>query len=253
MAGLLPILVSVVIVSLVSFIGILTLSVKKKLLEKILVIIVALGAGTLIGGAVFELIPEAIELGGAASSLYITSGIILFFVIERFVHWHHHHTHGDHEQHHEGKIKPFAYLNLFGEAVHNFLDGTIIAASYLTSFELGLVSTIAIIFHEMPQEIGDFGILVYGGFPVRRALFYNFLIALTAVLGALVVFAAAGAVEGLSPILLAIAGGGFLYIALSNLIPEINKETNTKKLLASTIFLIIGVVLMYYLGIVFPE
>lgn len=251
MAGeIVPILLSVIIVSLISFVGVVTLSLKRGMLSKILLVLLAFGAGTLLGGAIFDLIPKAVELGGELAFQYIAVGIVLFFIIERFIHWHHHHRGDDH--HHTKPIKPFAYLNLVGEGVHNFLDGIIIAASYLISFELGLVATIAIIFHEIPQELGDFGILVQGGFSVKRALSYNFLIALTAVVGALTMFFAAFLIPNLTLIMLSIAGGGFLYIALSNLIPELHHETDPKKILIQFVFLILGIALLYYIGIAFP-
>ncbi len=253
MAGVLVnIIASVFLVSLVSFIGIVTLSVKRELLNKVLAAIAAFGAGTLIGSAFFELVPESIEIGGSAAPAYIIFGIVVFLVMERLIHWHHHHHHGDHAQHHEGKARPFAYLNILGEVTHNFIDGTIIAASYITSLELGIITTAAIIFHEIPQEMGDFGILIHGGFPVRKALFYNFLAALTAVIGGIAAFLYSG-IGGLNFILLSIAGGGFLYIALASLIPEINREGGTKKAIGSIVFIIAGIIVMYWLGAVFPE
>lgn len=249
-------LVSVILVSLFSLVGIVTLSLKKAFLMKILMILVALGAGTLIGVALFDLIPEAIELGGTVALQWIAGGIILFFVIERLINWHHHHhivEHGHEEEELVHEKKPFAYLNLIGEAVHNFLDGTIIAASFLLSVELGIVTTIAVILHEIPQEIGDFGILIKGGFSVKRALGYNLLVALTAVLGALVVLFAAGAIEGLELALISIAGGGFLYIALANLVPELHHEEHTGKQALQTIFLILGIALIFLLATSFED
>ena len=251
MTELLPILTSVILVSLISLVGIITLSLKKGVLDKILFILVAFAAGTLIGGAIFDLLPEALELGESLALQYITVGIVVFFVIERFIHWKQHSHLLEHKDHtHE--VKPYAYLNLVGEGIHNFLDGTIIAAAYLVSFELGIVATIAIIFHEIPQEIGDFGILVAGGFSPKKALGYNFLISLGAVAGALVMFFAAGLIPGLSLIMLSFAVGGFLYIALGNLLPELHHETSSSKILLQVVFLILGIVLLYYVGIVFP-
>lgn len=250
------ILGSVILVSLVSFVGALTLSLNRQALSKILLVLVAFGAGSLIGGALFDLIPKAIELGEGLALQAIAGGIVLFFVIERLIHLHHHHHYIEH--HHQGqefhpqKIKPFAYLNLAGEGIHNFLDGTIIAASYLISFELGLVSTIAILLHEIPQELGDFGILIQGGLPVRKALFYNFLVALTAVLGAVATFLAAGLVQNLTLILLSLGAGGFLYISLSNLIPELHHETNPGKQVLQLVFLVLGIALLYFLGVFLP-
>ncbi|MBI4021043.1 MAG: ZIP family metal transporter [Candidatus Aenigmarchaeota archaeon] len=252
-ADILLILASVVIVSLISVVGVVTLSLRKDALAKVLMLLVALGAGTLIGGALFDLIPEALELGGNVALQYIAGGIVLFFVIERVIHAHHHHHITEDSQEAEHLRRPFAVLNLIGEAIHNFLDGTIIAASYLLGFELGVAATIAIIFHEIPQEIGDFGILVKGGFSVRKALQYNLLVALTAVVGALVVVFAAGLVEGLELFLISIAGGGFLYIALANLIPELHHERSTVKQVLQTIFLIVGIALLFVITTTFVE
>lgn len=245
------ILASVIIVSLVSFIGIATLSLRKGLLNKILLILVAFGAGGLLGGALFDLLPEAVEMSPQAFQ-YIAGGIVLFFIIEKLIHWKSHRHIIEHDHPHDQK-KPFAYLNLLAEGIHNFLDGVIIAAAYLTGFELGVVATIAIILHELPQEIGDFGILVHGGFTVRRALYYNFLIALTAVLGAIAAILAAPLIPGIIPVLIAVAGGGFLYIAMSSLIPELHHETQPAKIVVQTLFLILGMLLLLFVGMAFPE
>jgi zinc and cadmium transporter len=183
-------------------------------------------------------------------------GIVLFFIIERLLHWHHHHhvlAGEKHNHEHREPLKPFAYLNLIGEGIHNFLDGTIIAASYLISMEIGFIATIAIVFHEVPQEMGDFGILVHGGLSAGRALLYNFLVALTAVIGALVMFFASPAVPSLSLVMLSIAGGGFLYIALANLVPELQHETRPGRISVQLVFLVLGIALLYYIGIFFPE
>lgn len=252
MADMIVILGSVFLVSLASIIGIAALVVRRDLLDKILFILMAFAAGSLIGGAMFDLIPEAIELGGVLAFQYIAVGIVIFFVIERFIHWHHHHHILEHDHEHKDQKKPFAYLNLIGEGVHNFLDGTIIAASYLVSFEIGIISTIAIVLHEIPQEIGDFGILVKGGFSPKKALFVNFLISLSAFAGAFVILGAASVIPGLTLIMLSIAGGGFLYIALGTLIPELHHETDTGKIIIQVFFLILGILMLFYLGILFP-
>ena len=176
------ILLSTFLVSLISFIGVFTLSLKEKFLNKILLILVSFAAGALIGGAFFHLLPEALEISFDLNIfVYLVVGIFVFFILERVLHWRHCH---------KGKcdVHPFTYLNLVGDGVHNFIDGLIIAASFLTNISLGIITTIAVIFHEIPQEIGDFGILVYGGFSRTKALFFNFLSALTAILGALVGF-----------------------------------------------------------------
>lgn len=250
MAGeIVPILTSVIAVSLLSLVGILTLSMGRVKLNKVLFVLVAFAAGTLLGGAFFDLIPEAVEAGEHLAFQYIVIGIVIFFVTDKVIHWRSHHhfiKHGN-----ENHVKPFAYLNLIGEGIHNFLDGIIIAAAYLAGFELGVVATIAIICHEIPQEIGDFGILVHGGFSVRKAISYNFIVALTAVAGAVAMFFAASAIPSITLPMISLAGGGFLYIALGSLLPELHRETSSWKILLQVIFLILGIALMFWVGMAF--
>ena len=168
-----------VIVSLIAFIGIFTLALKEKLLNKILLLLVGFSAGALMGGAFLHLIPEAAEKSSLSFvGLYLLVGFAAFFIIERFLYWHHCHKTG------KCPVHTFTYMNLLGDGIHNFIDGLIIAASFIVSVPFGIITTIAIIAHEIPQEIGDFAVLVYGGFKKTRALFLNFLTALTAILGA---------------------------------------------------------------------
>ena len=250
------ILLSVAVVSLASLVGIATLSLKAGILKKILNVLVALGAGTLIGGAFFDLIPGAVNLAGNAAFLYMVYGIIIFLVLEKLIHWHHHHhvlAKEEQDHLHKEPVKPFAYLNLLGDAVHNFLDGTIIAASYYISLELGIVSTIAILLHEIPQEIGDFGILIQGGLSTKKALIYNFLVALTAVAGAFAVMVLGPIAGNFEIAMISIAAGGFLYIALANLIPELQHETKPRNIILQVLFLLLGIALLFYIGGLFPE
>lgn len=229
------IMLSVFAVSLLSLLGVLFLAVKEDVLERILLALVALASGALLGGAFLHLLPESAELGTTFD--YVLLGIVIFFVVERFLHWRHCH---------DGKceIHSFAYMNLIGDGVHNFMDGLIIASSYLVSIPLGIASTIAIIFHEIPQEIGDFGVLVYGGFSKARALLFNFLSALAAVLGALFGYYLGGSIEGFTPIILPFAAGGFIYIATADLMPHLHKERDTKRSLFQLLFLLGGIGLM---------
>jgi zinc and cadmium transporter len=238
------ILGSTSLVSLISLIGVATLSLKKKLLNKILLVLVGFSAGGLMGGAFLHLLPESFDaLDATTASLVLLFGFSLFFVLERILRWRHCH---------EGKcdIHAFTYLNLVGDGIHNFIDGLIIAASYIVAIPLGIATTIAVIFHEIPQEIGDFGVLVYGGFTVRRALCYNFLSAVTAIVGAVVGYALSGYFAGALPLLLPFAAGGFIYIASSDLIPELHKELNIVKAMVSFVFFLIGIGLMWLLLVV---
>lgn len=227
------ILLATFIVSLISFTGIFALSVKKKLLDKMLLSLVALSAGALMGTAFLHLLPESLEIKN--TFLLVLAGFILFFIIEKFLHWQH-----CHEEH--CQVHSFAYMNLIGGAIHNFIDGLIIASSFLISQVLGVVTTIAIAVHEIPQEIGNFGVLIYGGFKVNKALLINFIITLTKVLGGLVGFFIFKAYNIPLAYITAIAAGGFIYIAASDLIPELREKHGS---LLHLIIFILGIVLMW--------
>lgn len=212
-------LLSVALVSLVSLVGIMVLSLKFDKIRGALIYLVSFSAGALMGDVFLHLLPEAIEeFGfGLSSGLGALSGIVTFLILEKIIHWHHHHNHIHHH------TKRIATMNLMGDGVHNFIDGLIIGASYLVSIPVGIATTIAVILHEIPQEIGDFGVLLHGGFSKRKALFFNFLTALTAVGGALfaLLLGNNGSIERF---LIPFAAGGFVYIAGSDLIPELHKD-----------------------------
>jgi zinc and cadmium transporter len=232
-------LASVLVVSAISLIGILTISMKEEKLAKILLYLVGFAAGGLLGGAFIHLLPEAVETSGfgLAVSLSVLSGMITFFIVEKAVHWRHCHIPTSEKHPH-----PFAYMNLVGDSIHNFIDGLIIGAAYLVSVPLGITTTFAVILHEIPQEIGDFGVLVHGGFKKKRALSMNFLTALTAVAGAVVAIAASFVVENITMFLVPFAAGGFIYIASADLIPELHKECQeTKKSFAQLLMLVLGI------------
>lgn len=213
-------LASVIIISLISLIGVSTLSLREQELKKILLLLVSFSAGGLFGDAFFHLIPEAAENGfGIHVSIYILLGIILSFFIEKFLQWRHCHIPTSEDHPHS-----FAYMNLFGDAVHNLIDGLIIGGSYLTSIQLGVATTLAILFHEIPQEIGDFGVLIYGGFTRIRALLFNFATAATAILGAIIALSLSSLIQDFIPFIIPFAAGNFIYIAGSDLIPELRKE-----------------------------
>lgn len=233
------ILVSTFLISLLAFVGALTLFFKEKLLNKILLILVAFSAGTLIGGAFLHLIPEAIEKVENEEVfnlfLYLILGFCTFFVLENFIRWHHHHA----LKHPE--IMPFSYLILISDGIHNFIDGLIIAGSFVVSFHLGVVTTLAVALHEIPQEIGDFGILVYGGFKKIKALFLNFLSAITVIFGGFFGFLVSEKIGNSIIFLLPFAAGNFIYIAASDLLPEIKQKVSW---IYFFVFLL-GIVLMY--------
>lgn len=231
---------SVLIVSLISFIGLLTISMKEDKLKRILLYMVSFSVGGLLGDAFIHILPEAIELNtGMTLSVFILSGILLSFVVEKFIHWRHCHIPTSRMHPH-----PFALMNLVGDAVHNFIDGLIIGASYLTSFQIGFATTMAVILHEIPQEIGDFGVLMHGGFARKRALLMNFFTALTAVLGTVVSLALFSFIDGLTAFLLPFTIGSFIYIASSDLIPELHKETDPRKSLIELLMIVAGISVM---------
>ncbi len=173
---------------------------------------------------------------------FVIIGIAFFFVMEKFLYWRHCH---------EGKcpVHIFAYLNLIGDGIHNFIDGMIIAASFIFSPDLGFATTLAVIFHEIPQEIGDFAVLMYGGFAKRKALVYNFVSALTAVAGSLVTYCLASYIQGVEGFLVPFAAGGFIYIAATDLMPELHKRTQAKESLMQFLAILIGIGLMSTLKI----
>jgi zinc and cadmium transporter len=264
------------IVGSLSLIGILMISIKEKTLDRMLFILVAFATGTILATALFDLIPVSLhhleELGaGISISLvftFVIVGFVIFFVIERFIYWFHGHAHEEenkfvcYESMTEGidtpidrgsNIKSFALLNLIGDGLHNFLDGIIIMVAFLSGVGNGIIITLAVAFHELPQEIGDFGILVYGGFTKKRALFFNFLSAMVALLGGVLAFFLSETVELFNLFFLAFSGGGFLYIASTELMPEMTKEKNLKKSIIQALIFVAGVVLIMALVILLPH
>lgn len=212
---------AVSLVSLISLIGVIALSAKSDMLDRILFFLVSFSAGAILGAAFFDLLPEALEI--AQTSLvfpYLALGFVVFFFLERSIYWYHGHGH-KHEG--DGVVKRYVYLNIIGDCIHNLLDGMVITTAFLLNIPLGIAATIAVVFHEIPQEIGDFGILVFGGFSKRRALLFNFLSALPAFTG-LILAVILMEIEGFAGLLTALSAGGFIYIAASELLPEIRKE-----------------------------
>lgn len=238
---LLLILASTFLVSIISLIGVVTLAINERLLKTILFLLIAFSAGALIGGAFLHLIPEAIEKSHPQEVfILVIAGFVLFFLLEKYLYWRHCH---------DGvcDVHTFSYLNLIGDGLHNFIDGLVIAGGFTASPELGIFTTLLVIIHEIPQELGDFGVLVYGGFSRQKALFYNFISALTAFAGAIAGYFLSTKIYGFSYVLLSFTAGGFIYIASSDLIPEIHKETDKKKSILSLIFFLLGIALMFML------
>ncbi|MEF8879196.1 MAG: ZIP family metal transporter [Candidatus Thermoplasmatota archaeon] len=245
MIELIQIMSATFAIALIAFVGVLALSVNEKLLNQILIVLVSLSAGALMGGAFLHLLPKSIEEGGSHDVfIFVLVGFILFFIIEKVLHWRHCH---------DGKcdVHTFHYMNLVGDSIHNFIDGLIMAASFSFSTALGITTTFAIAAHEIPQEIGDFGVLVYGGFEKKRALLLNFLVALTVVAGGVVGFFISHSVEKATGFLLPFAAGGFIYIAATDLVPEIKKELDPKKYMATLFVFILGILIMWFVKYIF--
>jgi len=231
---------AVLIVSLVSLIGIITFLIKSRTLDKLIVYFVGFAAGALLAAAFFDLIPESVESWGTSTIPYIFLGIILFFVIERFLFFYH--CHRRKCPHHT-----FTYVNLIGDGVHNFIDGVLIAASYIYSLQLGLITTMAVIFHEIPQELGDFGLLVHSGLKPKRALLLNFLSSIFAILGSIITIFFSSISENITPFLLSMTAGGFIYLALVDIVPEIHKEVEKGAVISQTFSLMLGLLIMFLL------
>jgi len=245
-------LLSIIIVSLVSLVGVFTLVVKKELLEKIIFVLVALAAGGMLGGAFIHLLPEAVAQGGSVFPAVII-GIILFFVMEIYLYWYHCHGGHLHKHKHRGvcEVRPMGYLNLIGDGVHNFTDGIIVAAAFMVDIPLGMITTLGVIFHEIPQEIGDFGVLIYSGFSRARALFFNFLSALTAILGVIVTYLFASLIDNITVYLIPFAAGGFIYIAMTDLLAELKEEINLRKASIQILIFLVGIFIMWLIKFVF--
>lgn len=244
MSILLWILLATFINSLVGFIGVFSLWIKENLLDKLLVYFVAFSAGALLGGAFFHLLEESFEHLTVTHSFGIAIiGFILFFIIEDYFHWHHC----------KCRPHPFTYLMLVGDAIHNFIDGMIIAAGFFINPLLGIVTSLMILGHEAPQEIGLFGTLVYGGYEKRKAMLYSFLAQTTCILGGIVGYFASVKAEVFSHYLIPFAAGGFIYIAASDLIPEIHKmhKRDFKMTVCSILSLLAGLLFMVAVKLVF--
>lgn len=245
-------LLSVIVVSLISLVGITLLGLKEKTLHTILLEMVSFSVGALLGEVFIHLLPEIANETGldVQIGLVVLTGFMFSFVVEKFIHWHHcHDEHCEHGKSERG-IKPYAVLNLIGDGVHNFIDGVIIAAAYLASVPLGLATTLAVVLHEIPQEIGDFAVLIHGGFSKGKALAVNLLSAITAVIGAVLTLILSGKVENLVPYVLPFAAGTFLYIAATDLIPELHKETRTARSVCQFAAILAGVGVMALLLLV---
>jgi len=237
---LVQILLATFIISIIALVGIFTFVLKKDWLNKIILVLVALSSGALLGGAFLHLLPEAIEEVGAGLDVFLTLllGFCLFFVLEQFLHWHHQHNTQNQT------TKPFSYLILISDGFHNFIDGLVIAASFLVNAPAGIATTMAVGLHEIPQELGDFGVLIHGGMSKKKALFFNYISALTAIVGGIVGYFASAITEISIVYLLPFAAGHFIYISAADLIPEIKHRENLGKSIVHFIAFLAGIVIM---------
>ncbi|HEX8974646.1 MAG TPA: ZIP family metal transporter [Patescibacteria group bacterium] len=234
-------IISVVIVSLLSLLGLIAFPFGEEKIRKFLIWAVAFAAGTLLGDAFLHLIPESYSNGGGVGIAFsIMGGILAFFVLEKFIHWHHCHD-IECEEHNQ----TFSYVIMIGDAAHNFIDGMIIAASYLVSLPIGIATTLAVVFHEIPHEVGDFASMLYGGFSKKKALLYNFLAGIVAIFGALLVLVVDMNVEHVTRYLIPFAAGGFIYVSSADIIPELHKSTKISHSFAQLLCILAGIGIMY--------
>lgn len=235
------ILGTTLLISAFSLTGIIFLSKNERVLKKIVSLLVGLSTGVLLGGAFFHLIPEGVEYLDLNQVLVITLvSFSIFFLVEKVLQWHHCHDE-DCDNHTLG------HMNIMGDVIHNFIDGLIIAATFAADTRLGFISVFALASHEIPQGFTDFAILVYSGMERKKALLTNFAISLVAVFGGIVGYLFVPSESSAIGYLLPIAAGGFLYISTSDLIPELKKEENLKKSLASYLLFVSGLVSMFLL------
>jgi zinc and cadmium transporter len=232
------------LVSAVSLIGVFILAFNPKILNKILPMLVAFAAGALLGASFFDLIPESIhELGDINGPLYIAVGIIIFMMLENVLHWHHAH-HNNCEDCHPS---PTGYAILLGDGLHNFLDGVLIASAFMLNIPAGIAVTIAVILHEIPQEVGDFAIVIDSGFTRAKAIWFNLLSALFAMVGGMTAFFALQYVEGGIPYLVAVGAGGFLYIALVDIVGGFKHKTKSNQSVSQMLALVLGLAVIWWL------
>lgn len=226
-------------VSIVALVGYFALFISEHKLQKYLQFFVSLSVGVFLGDAFIHLIPEAVEETGDIDTVLqlVLGAILVFFVLEKLIR-----NHGGSGHSHD--VKPIAQMNLIGDAIHNFIDGTLIAGSFLVSPMVGLATTLAIIIHEIPQEIGDTGSLIYGGYKPRKAVWYNFLFSLPCTLGAFLTLLLGSWLALPVVYLMPIAAGGFIYIAASDLIPELHKSDRLKHQVGQGIVILLGIVFM---------
>ena len=235
------------LMSCIALVGSLTLVMKKETLDKILLPLVAFAAGSLIGGAIFHMIPASVEKmhNGLSLYLWLVAGFLMFLALEQFLNWHHSHSGRPDDK------QPLTYLILIADALHNFIGGLFVAASFLVDVQLGITAWLAAAAHEVPQELGDFGVLIHGGWSKSRALLFNFLSALTFLAGSIVAYCASSQVDVV--FLVPFAAGNFLYIGAADLIPEIKKGHDMKTNVLHFVAFTIGIAFLLLVRLLSPK
>lgn len=212
---------------------------KKQFALKISHFLSSFAAGALLGTAFFDLLPEASEAGNTTDVfLWTLIGLLVFFLLERFIH---HHDQGNHHQ----DKKAIVPLIVVGDTLHNFIDGVAMAAAFLINIPLGIITSLAVAVHEIPQEIGDFGLLLHKGVTRKKIIRINFLSASFAIAGAVLTYFIKDQIGGLLPVVLSLTSGFFIYIAVANLIPEIHNNDNKKVAFWEAICLLGGVLVVW--------
>ncbi|MFP4523639.1 MAG: ZIP family metal transporter [Candidatus Woesearchaeota archaeon] len=239
-------LVSVFIISILSILVALPFLLKKEVSQKTLLLLLSFSVGVLLSAVFFSLLPESFKHAHGNSllvGLMAIAGFVVMFIVEKFVHYHHNsrkekkavgHSHAYH----------LAPMNIIGDGVHNFIDGLVIAASYAASLPVGIATTVSVLFHELPQELADMGVLLYAGLSKKRAILFNFISASTAIIGALLGILLAGKVQGFTTIMLPFAAGNFLYIAAVNLVPQLHRHCSLKEAFKHIFMMLLGVALL---------
>ncbi|OGD69640.1 hypothetical protein A3E89_02385 [Candidatus Campbellbacteria bacterium RIFCSPHIGHO2_12_FULL_35_10] len=255
MSTLLYIIIAAALESLVSLVGILLVFLGYERFKKHLPKLVSFAAGTFLAVIFFEILPEAIEVSSTEFvSFYVLIGFLLFFLLSRFLHWYHHHEEGECCDPHKKDFKTGGYLVLAGDLIHNFIDGILITLAFVSDFQIGVVTTVAVLAHEFPQEASDFFVMMNSGFSKVKALSFNFLVSLSTFVGAIITYFAIVHVEKIIAPALGLVAGNFLYIAMSDLIPELNRDERKMGDTAKQFFLIVlGILTIFVIGMYIPE
>lgn len=243
---------SVIVVSLISLIAAVPLLLKKKLSERTLLFLLSMSVGVLLSTVFLNFLPEIFEHEYHLSvGLVILLGFFLMFILEKLVHWHHSKKceHGECGHGHAYNLAP---INLIGDGIHNFIDGLVIAGAYSVNIVVGLVSTVSIIFHEVPQEIADFGVLLYSGMSKKKAIVFNFLSALTSLIGVIVGLLLVNKLHGFTEFVIPFAAGNFIYIAASNLTPQLHRHCGMKDSLIHLVAILLGILIVVLMTVYGP-